>query len=95
MVYLHYMSRTLLEKITASMVVVLLTTLSIGFIFMIANLIFEWDLFTPSVEKILYFLMVSMLVIILSATLINIMLNISRLAHFSRVMAKKMLESKK
>lgn len=89
------MSRTLLEKITASMVVVLLTTLAVGFIFMIANLIFEWDLFTPSVEKILYFLMVSMLVIILSATLINIMLNISRLAHFSQVMAKKMLESKK
>lgn len=89
------MSRTLLEKITASMVVVLLTTLAVGFIFMIANLIFEWDLFTPSVEKILYFLMISMLVVILSATLINIMLNISRLAHFSQVMAKKMLESKK
>lgn len=90
--YNLYMSRTLLERITASMVVVLLTTLSLGFILTVANLIFEWDLFTPSTEKILYFLMVAALVIILSATLINIMLNLSRLAHFSKKIAEKMLE---
>ena len=86
------MNRSSLEKITASLVVILLTVLTLGFILIVGNLIFSWDLFTPLVEKILYFISISMLGVIMSATLINIMLNISRLANFSKIIAQKLLE---
>ncbi len=86
------MNRSSLERITASLVVSLLTVLSLGFILIIANLIFEWDLFTPLAEKVLYFICLSMLVVILSATLINIMLNLSRLANFAQAMAQQLHE---
>lgn len=77
------MSRTALEKITASLVVILTTVLAIGAILLIANGIFGWDIFPPFTEKILYFIGASGLVIIIASTLVNIMLNISRLADYA------------
>ena len=61
------------------MVVLLVTVLTLGTILMFANLIFSWDLFPPFMEKILGFIAISMLLIIIAATLINIMLNLSRM----------------
>jgi hypothetical protein len=86
------MNRAALEKITASLVVILVTVLTLGFILMMANVIFEWDIFPPFTEKILYFFSFSMLIVIIAATLINIMLNLSRMAYFSELIARKMLE---
>lgn len=77
------MSRTALEKITASLVVILTTVLSLGAILLIANAIFSWDIFPPFTEKILYFIGASCLVLIVASTLVNIMLNISRLADYT------------
>ncbi|HAU98880.1 MAG TPA: hypothetical protein DCW55_01470 [Candidatus Pacebacteria bacterium] len=73
------MSKKLLEQITSSMVVLLVTVLTLGTILMFANLIFSWDLFPPFMEKILGFIAISMLLIIIAGTLINIMLNLSRM----------------
>lgn len=89
MIQLIHMSRTALEKLTASLVVILTTVLSLGAILLIANGIFSWDIFPPFTEKILYFIGASGLVIIIAATLVNIMLNISRLADY----AGKILEN--
>lgn len=86
------MKRELLERLTASLVVVLTTVFAIGLILIVANGIFQWDIFTPFVEKILYFLAVTTLIIIMSSTLINIMINISRLAFFSQKIAEKLLD---
>ena len=61
------------------MVVLLVTVLTLGTILMFANLIFSWDLFPPFMEKILGFIAISMLLIIIAGTLINIMLNLSRM----------------
>ena len=82
------MSRSLLEKITASLVVSLVSVLALGMILLIANGIFSWDIFPPFFEKILYFLGASMFVLIVAATLINIMLNISRLADYAERLLK-------
>lgn len=86
------MKRELLERLTASLVVVLTTVFAVGLILIVANGIFQWDIFTPFVEKILYFLAVTTLIIIMSSTLINIMINISRLAFFSQRIAEKLLD---
>lgn len=83
------MSRTALEKITASLVVILTTVLSLGAILLIANAIFSWDIFPPFAEKILYFIGASCLVLIVASTLINIMLNISRLADYTGELLKE------
>jgi hypothetical protein len=86
------MKRELLERLTASLVVTLITIFSVGLILIVANGIFQWDIFTPFMEKILYFLAVATLIVILSSTAINIMINISRLAFFSQKIAEKLLE---
>lgn len=86
------MNRSVLEKITASLVVTFITALSLGFILMAANVIFGWDIFPPFTEKILYFIALSMFIVIVAGTLINIMLNISRLAHFAELLAYHFLE---
>lgn len=82
------MSRSLLEKMTASLVISLTTVLAFGMILLIANGIFSWDIFPPFFEKILYFLGASLFVLIVAATLINIMLNISRLADYAERLLK-------
>ena len=81
------MKRDTLERITASLVIILITVFGIGFILMIANAIFGWDIFAPSVEKLLYFSGASILIIIFCSSTINIMLNISRLAFYAKHIA--------
>lgn len=77
------LSRVFLERITAGLVVTLTSVLAFGTILMIANGIFSWDIFPPFTEKILYFIGASSLVVIMAGTLINIMLNVSRLADYA------------
>jgi len=86
------MNRRALEKITASLVVILASVFAFGLILLIANAIFEWDIFTPQLEKVLYFLMASVLVITLTATLVNVMLNLSRLASFAQAIARHLID---
>lgn len=86
------MKRDVLEKLTASMVIIFTTVFATGIILVMANLIFEWDIFPPFMEKILAFIATSLFVIILSAAVINIMLNISRLAYFAEKIAKRITE---
>jgi hypothetical protein len=88
------MNRNTLERLTASLVVLLITIFMFGVILIFANLIFQWDIFTPFVEKIMYFLALVFLVVILACTLVNIMLNISRMAHFSEKITEKLYEKK-
>jgi hypothetical protein len=84
------MHRDKLEKLTASLVVTLITVLSFGFIMIVANWIFEWDLFPPFTEKILYFSAWTMLVIIAASAIVNIMLNLSRLAFYTERIASNL-----
>lgn len=77
------LSRVYLERITAGLVVTLTSVLAFGTILMIANGIFAWDIFPPFTEKIVYFIGASALVVIMAGTLINIMLNVSRLADYA------------
>ena len=65
------MTRKQLEKITATLVVILATMLAFGGTLIVANLIFEWDLFSPTVEKTLYFIATTSLIFIISAVIIN------------------------
>ncbi len=89
------MNRDSIERTTASLVVLLLTTFSLGLILIVANLIFQWDIFPPGVEQLLYFLGIAILIITLSCALINIMLNISRLAFFAQHIAQHFSDKKK
>lgn len=77
------LSRTVLERVTSSLVVTLTSILTLGAILLIANAMFGWDIFPPFTEKVLYFMGASALLIIIAATLVNIMLNISRLADYA------------
>jgi hypothetical protein len=87
------MKRDVLEKVTASLVVVLITVFTFGLILIIANLMFEWHIFPPSIEKIIYFLAAASVVVSIGAAVINIMLNISRLAFFAEKIARHTLEA--
>jgi hypothetical protein len=87
------MKRDIIEKITATLVVILITIFTFGLILIIANLMFEWHIFPPSVEKMIYFLAACCVVVSIGAAIINIMLNISRLAFFSEKIARHVLEA--
>lgn len=88
------MSRELLERVTASLVVFLITVFTFGVILMFANAIFQWDLFPPLVEKTLYFLGFVVFAVTVSSAIINLMLNISRLAFFAQKIAQKLQDPK-
>ncbi len=88
------MNRAKLEKVTASLVVVFITVLTLGFILVITNAIFEWDIFSPFTEKIIYFCAFCMLVVTIASTLVNIMLNLSRLAYFGEIIAHHLVDKK-
>jgi len=75
------LTRSLLERITSSLVISLTSIVAFGAILLIADGIFAWDVFPPEVSLALYFIGASCLVIIMAATLINVMLNISRLSE--------------
>ncbi len=74
------MDRRKIEEITAGIAVFLLFFVSVGGIFAIANGIFRWDLFPPYIEKVLWFIFGSCVVVIVASVLVNIMINISILA---------------
>ena len=84
------MSRELLERITASLVVFLITVFSLGAILMFFNAIFQWDLFPPAIEKIIYFLGFVTFVVTVASSIINLMLNVSRLTFFVQKIAEKL-----
>jgi drug/metabolite transporter (DMT)-like permease len=83
------MDRRKIEQLTASLAVTLLFFLTIGAILFAADIFFNWDIFPPDVEKFLGFLLVSMLTIIVSSVLVNIMLNLSIIAANSELLAEK------
>ncbi len=83
------MDRRKLERMTASLAVFLLFFITIGGILVFADLFFNWDIFPPDVEKFISFLFVSVLAIIISSVLVNIMLNLSILAINSDLIAER------
>lgn len=83
------MDRRKIEQTTASLAVFLLFFLTVGAILFAADIFFNWDIFPPDIEKVLGFILVSMLAIIVSSVLVNIMLNLSIIAANSDLMAQK------
>lgn len=83
------MDRRKVERLTASLAVVLLFIITLGGILFFADLFFNWDIFTPDIERILGFLLLSMLVTIVSSVLVNMMLNLSIIALNSEVIARR------
>lgn len=74
------MDRRRIEQITASLAVSLLFIMTVGAILAIANTMFNWDIFPPNVEKVLWFFLASLLAIIISSVLVNVMINLSIIA---------------
>lgn len=74
------MDRRKIEQITASLAVLLLFFMTIAGILAIANAFFNWDIFPPDIEKFLWFIFTSCLIVIISSVLVNIMINISIIA---------------
>ncbi len=73
-------NRVKLEKLTTSLAVTLLTLMVIVLTLAAANTIFRWDLFSAEVEKIGWLLVTTSFLIIFSSVIINIMINIGRIA---------------
>lgn len=74
------MDRRRIEEITSSLAVILLFLITFGGIFFAADQFFNWDLFSPQIEKVLGFIFVSCLLIIVSSVLVNMMINLSIIA---------------
>lgn len=85
------MDRRKIEHITTALAVSLLFIMTIGAILAIANTMFNWDIFPPNVEKVLWFLLASLLAIIVSSVLVNVMINLSIIALNS----ERLLNNKK
>ena len=78
------MNRDQIEKITASLAVTFLGLVTLGLIIFLADTIFNWDIFPPNVEKALGFILISMIFIIASAVIVNIMINLSIIAEAAK-----------
>jgi len=74
------MERKTIEQVTASIAVSLVFLMTIGLIISIADTFFRWNLFSPSIQTILYFIMICFTILIVSTVLVNIMINISIIA---------------
>lgn len=74
------MDRRKIETFTVSLAVLLLAIMTTVGIIGFADTFFDWNLFPPNIEKILWFLMVSGLILIVSSALVNIMINLSIIA---------------
>ncbi len=74
------MDRRKIENITASLAVLLLFAMSFIGILFLGDAFFNWDIFSPEVEKLIGFAMASCAVIIFSSVLVNVMLNLSIIA---------------
>lgn len=83
------MDRRKIERTTASLAVVLLLFTTIGAILFAADMFFNWDIFPPGIEAFLGFILVSMVALIVSSVLVNVMLNLSIIALNSDLMAEK------
>lgn len=73
-------NRIWLEKITTSLAVVLLGFLVVALTMAVANEVFQWDLFPIAVEKAAIVLIACCFLLIVSSVIINIMINIGRIA---------------
>lgn len=74
------MDRRKIENITASLAVLLLFVMTFIGILLMGDLFFNWDIFSPEVEKLIAFSLASCGVIIFSSVLVNVMLNLSIIA---------------
>lgn len=72
--------RSKLEHLTTSLAIVLLTIIVVVLTLVVANQIFSWDLFPPLLEKVGGLMIAMSFLIIFSSVIINIMLNIGRIA---------------
>lgn len=72
--------RNQLEKLTTSLSITLLTIMVFVLTLAAANSIFKWDLFPPEIEKVGGVFIIASFLIIFSSVIINIMLNIGRIA---------------
>lgn len=79
-IIIHCMDRRKIENITASLATLLLFFMTFIGILLMGDLFFNWDIFSPEVEKLIGFAMASCSVIIFSSVLVNVMLNISIVA---------------
>lgn len=76
-------SRQKLEILTTNLAVVLLFLIVLILTLVVANYTFTWDLFPKSIEKIGLVAISSIFLVIISSVIINIMINIGRIAdHF-------------
>lgn len=83
------MDRKKIEQITASLAVMLLFVATLGVILAIANGVFNWNIFPPGIEKLIWFIFGSCIIIVISSVLVNIMINISIIAINSEAHNKK------
>ena len=72
--------RRSLEKLTTSLSVTLLGLLTLTLTLVVSNYVFGWDLFPKSIEKIGLVIILSVFFIIVSSVIVNIMVNIGRIA---------------
>ena len=86
------MDRRKVESITASLAVILLLVLTFGGILFMGDQFFNWDLFSPRVEKVIGFILVSMLAIIISSVLVNIMINVGIISINSDIYLEKLIK---
>jgi drug/metabolite transporter (DMT)-like permease len=82
------MKRSRIEQTTASLAVTFLGLVTFGTILLVADTFFSWNIFPPSVEKILGFILISMFLIILSSVVVNIMINIGTIASTASYLKK-------
>lgn len=72
--------RTRLEKLTVSLATTLLGMMVFILTLVVANYVFVWDLFPQFVEKAGLVILICSFITIIASVIINIMINISRIA---------------
>lgn len=72
--------RNKIEKLTVSLSITLLTLMVLVLSLTAANYIFGWDLFPEEIEKVGGVFILSSFLVIFSSVIINIMVNIGRIA---------------
>lgn len=87
------MNRKKVENITATLAISLLFVMTIGAILTTADLMFNWDIFPPDIEKVLWFILASLMAIIISSVLVNVMINLSIISQNSESLSKHKKDS--
>ena len=85
------MDRIKIERLTASLAVTFLTIATLGAILLSADVFFNWDIFSLPIQKALGFILLSLGLVIFSAVIVNIMINIGVIAQ----VAQKILRQEK